>query len=283
MAEDTVNSQEELPTEITDEEADKLFENGGEPVAEVVEEVDTTQEEKDLNIEQPQAKEEKKEEPKVNLGALHEERAKRKELESKVKMMEDRFNQILQSQQKQAEPQLPSLDEDPITNFDTRLQQQEQINQQLLQSQQQQALETQVIDTYRAHAQQFVQQAPDFTDAYNYLIKGRVEELKLMGYDETTAQQAVKREEFGIAYQALQQGRNPAEMLHSIAKQRGWQSKPQQPQAVQKDLKVIEKGQQKSIPSGGGAPKGELTLEALAEMDDDEFNAHWEKMNPNKF
>lgn len=285
MSGDTVISQEEI-ADISDEEADKLFENGG--VAEEPEQTEEVQEEAqpeeaeeaDLEAtETEEVAEEPKEEKKVNLGALHEERQKRKELQGKVEAMEKRFAQLVQNLQPKQEPetpQIPSIDDDPVSNFDQRLQQTELLQKQILEGQQQQYVQTQVIGNYKAKAAEFANENKDFGDAYNYLLKGRVNEFKVLGYSEPEALQFVQQEEFQIAQAALQAGANPAERLYLIAKERGY--KAQRSDAPAKDLRVIEKGQQKSKPGSGSTPSGELSLEALAEMDDDAFNAEWEKL-----
>jgi len=279
MAEDTVNSQEEF-VDVTDEQADKMFENGGVLEVEDEPEVDVTEEKALIEgvndpVEEPES-EEKKEEKKVNLGALHEERMKRKELQEKVEKMDKRFQQILESLQPKEE--VPSIDVDPVTNFDTRIQQVEQFAQQQTQQVQQQQMHTQVVTAYQAQAAEYASKNPEFTDAYQYLVKNRIEELKTFGYDDAGALQAVQQEEFGMALKSLQDGVNPAERIHQIAKYRGYQGKKPEVQTQAKNLEVINKGQQSAKPSSGGAPAGELTMESLAEMSDEEFNANWDKI-----
>lgn len=279
MTDDTVNSQEVV--EISDEEADKLFESGG-----VVEEPEKQPEPELEKQPEPEPEPEKsepepEEEKKVNYGALHEERMKRKELQEKVVKMESRFEQLVQLLQPKQEKQVPTVDEDPVANFDARLQQQEQLQSQIIQQQQAEQVQRQVVTAYQAQAAEYASKQPDFTDAYQHLVKGRIKELEVLGYDTQTAAQVAQQEEFNIAYKSLQDGVNPAERLYQIALQRGYSKKEQSPQAPAKDLKVIEKGQQKSKPASGGAPSGELSLEALAEMDDAEFDAAWEKLAKN--
>ncbi len=278
MSEDTVISHEEV-ADISDEEADKLFENGGvadEPEQEDADKSDANDSE-EATEDTETSTEEPKEEKKVNLGALHEERQKRKELQGKMEAMEKRFAQLVENlQPKQETPQLPTIEDDPVTNIDYRLQQAEAFQQQFNQNQQQQYVQEQVVGSYKAKAAEFANENKDFGDAYAHLLKGRISELKILGFDENSAIQFAQNEEFQIAQAALQQGANPAERLYQIAKQRGWQAK--RSDAPVKDLKVIEKGQQKSKPGSGSPPSGELSLEALAEMSDDDFNANWDKL-----
>jgi hypothetical protein len=288
MTDDTVNSQE-LPTDISDEEADKLFESGGildEPKAEPEEE--STEDEKEIEAElEPEETEEepKKEEKKVNLGALHEERAKRKELEGTVKAqaekqakMEERFQQLVSSlSAPKQENQLPSVEDDPVTNFDARLKESENFQKQYQQNQQNQAFTQQVETAYKIKATEYTAENPDFTDAYQYVLNNRLEELQVNGLSKQEAIELAQKEEFGIALKALQDGANPAQRIYKIAQLRGYK-KAEAKSEQKKDLSVIEKGQKNSKVSGSAAPEGELSLEALAEMDDAEFEAAWKKL-----
>lgn len=285
MSDDTVNSQEEF-VEVSDEEADKLFENGGileEPKAEP--EPEPTEDEKiaEEAVEEAEKKEEvpekpEKEEKKVNLGALHEERAKRKELESKIAVMEDRFKQLVSQLSPKQEPQIPSVDDDPVTNLNTRLEQAEQFQRQVIEERQAVAQQQQVIETYRAKSAEYAQENPDFQNAYQYVLKGRLSELEELGMSKEAALHVAQQEEFGIALKSLQDGANPAERIYKIAQLRGYKKAETKPEVPKKDLSVIEKGQKNSKVSGSATPEGELTLEAIAEMDDDEFAKAWEKI-----
>lgn len=274
MTDDTVNSQEtnDIPEDISDADADKLFENGGEmpeekPKKEKVEEVEPEPEVK--------AEEEKpKEEPKVNLGALHEERAKRKELEGKMAVMEDRFKQLVTGLTPQE--QKPTPEEDPINYFKQEIEQLKEVTRQQQEQTQAQRQQEQVVDAYRAQSEEFKATTPDFVDAYNHILSNRIKELKTMGLDEAQARQTVANEEYSIALKSLQDGVNPAQRIYEIAALRGYQKKTSE--APKKDLSVIEKGQKNAKVSASATPEGELTLEAIAEMDDDDFAAAWAKL-----
>ncbi len=271
MTDDTVNSQEtnDIPEDISDADADKLFENGGEMPEEEPEENDTP--DPDLT---PPAEEKPKEEPKVNLGALHEERAKRKELEGKMAVMEDRFKQLVTGLTPQE--QKPTPEEDPINYFKQEIEQLKEVTRQQQEQTQAQRQQEQVVDAYRAQSEEFKATTPDFVDAYNHILSNRIKELKTMGLDEAQARQTVANEEYSIALKSLQDGVNPAQRIYEIAALRGYQKKTSE--APKKDLAVIEKGQKNAKVSASATPEGELTLEAIAEMDDDDFAAAWAKL-----
>jgi hypothetical protein len=282
MSDDTVNSQEEF-VEVSDEEADKLFENGGildEPNPEPEEESTEGEKEVENEVEakvEEVAEEPPKEEKKVNLGALHEERAKRKELESKMAVMEDRFKQLVQNLNPNQEAKLPGVEDDPVTNFDQRIAQAEQYIKQSQEQQQAQYQHQQVVNAYQAQAAEYVKETPDFNDAYSYVLQGRLSELDAFGVTKEQALQVVQQEEYEVALKSLQDGVNPAERIYKIAQLRGYKKAEAKPEQ-KKDLAVIEKGQKTAKVSGSATPEGELSLEALAEMDDAAFEDAWKKL-----
>jgi hypothetical protein len=274
MTDDTVNSQEaenEIPNDISDADADKLFENGGEMPEEKAEVEDTPDPELT-----PSAEEKPKEEPKVNLGALHEERAKRKEVEAKVAVMEDRFKQLVNSLSQPPE-QKPTPEEDPVNYFKQEIEDLKQFKKQTIEQTQAERQQEQVVNAYRAQSEQFKASTPDFNDAYNHVLTNRLKELKTMGLDEAQARHTVAQEEYNIALKSLQDGVNPAQRIYEIAALRGYQKKATA-EVPKKDLSVIEKGQKNAKVSASATPEGELSLEALAEMDDEEFAAAWAKL-----
>ena len=62
--------------------------------------------------------------------------------------------------------------------------------------------------------------------------------------------------------------------MYELAKNYGYASKPSKGQEAGKKLETIERGQEasKSLGSGSRADPGKLTLDALARMDDEDFN-----------
>ena len=59
---------------------------------------------------------------------------------------------------------------------------------------------------------------PDQDDAGKYLYASRVAELQAMGYDPASVAQQIRNDEFSIAYDAIQRGTDPAEMIYNWAK-----------------------------------------------------------------
>jgi len=287
--------------ELTESE-EQFFETGGEaeidePVAEAAEEpADEPAAETDGDIEEADDR-------KVPYGAMHEERQRRKEesaarqaAEQRAQRMEERFQQMLAMQQQphQQEEPLPDFDEDPAEYLRRTAEQtgatvqqlQNHIQQQ--QAQQQHAYQRdQFIYQYKGAAQQYAKTNPDFTNAYQSLLKGRISEYKAAGYDEQEAMQFVEQDELAIAAKAFQDGVNPAERIVELAKVRGWTvereaelKKMLEIETGAENVDRIRRGQAagKSLSGSAGKREGALTLESLAEMDDDEFAEKWDSL-----
>jgi hypothetical protein len=229
----------------------------------------------------------------VPLAALHEERAKRKELKAQMDRMEGRFQQMVEGMRKPAEEQpkgaeIPSLEDSPVEHFDARLAQIEKYRQELeierakgAQASQQEAEWNKVLSTYSNDAARFSQTQQDFGDAYNYWQGGRQAELQAGGATPEQAAHIVQQEEAAAVVRALQEGESPAERVYAIAKARGYTPAPVAPAAPAggPDPDVIAKGQTQAggMPAGGNTP-AELSLEALATMNDEDFEKNWGKI-----
>jgi hypothetical protein len=121
------------------------------------------------------------------------------------------------------------------------------------------------------HAEQeFVNEGhADYYDALKFLEKSRRDELKMLGYDASTAQQILDAQNKDIAIRALHGQGNPAERFYALAKARGF--KTPKPAALEKTEaeKVAEQAvKQKTNKSlaglAGGETKNPLSLESLA-------------------
>ena len=171
MTEEAVQATEtaeDVDIDVTDEQFDKFFESGGKDGLQE----ETTEEE----VTEDQAVEEPKKESLVPLAALHEERARRKELQAaqaesnaRIQKMEERFQQILEKQNP-----APSYDDDPIEHLKAN---QERLEQQDDRQQDQQA--------QRAHKPQVLRRdAKDISEQDVAQIHG----VRLDGADQRHAQ-----------------------------------------------------------------------------------------------
>lgn len=234
--------------------------------------------------EQPEAPHEQKTVP---LPALHEERAKRRELQAqlqaereRVAAMEARFQERLSMLQRAMQPQkeVPSIDENPVGHLKHSIEEvkaeTQRANEQFQQWQEQQK-QAQIIQAaasrVNAAEAEFTQQKPDYNEALNYYRAQRARELMAFsGLDEDQARQQVGRElvEGAIAHAA--QGRNPAEIAYRLAEARGY--KPQARVSDAQKIEVQQRGVAAAKTLGSGGTAGGLSAKALLEMSDEDFS-----------
>lgn len=289
------DTAEVLPNmDVNEEQFDKFFETGGELPAEEVTQEEAPAVENDSQPEEPQAVEVKDKIDKVvPYGALHEERERRKELQrtvqeeqARVRKLEEAFQKVLERQNSNPAP-VPNYEDDPTEALRVKTEQLERTlqnhNQTLTQQQQQvenQRQYSEFVDRYAASAQAYKAENPEFAPAYNHLMQTRLDELMAMGYNQAEAVNIRTQDEIAIAAKAYADGVNPGERIYALAKMRGYSTpQPQAAPATQK-LDQLERGlnASKSLSDASGKASTELTLEALASMQDDEFDKAWEKV-----
>jgi len=164
------------------------------------------------------------------------------------------------------------------------------------QSQQRDAM-TVLRQTYHSDVQSFRQQTPDFMDAYQHLVKGRLAELELQGVRDPLKRKAiVEQEETQLVAQAMQNNQSPAQLIYGVAKARGYAGKPAvsapsttqpapaaaaAPNAAAEKIRQIQNGQQaaQTLSTVGGQAAPSLTYESLARMSQEEFDAVADKMS----
>lgn len=238
-------------------------------------------------------------EPKhVPLAALHEERTRRKEIDKQLREAQQQIAEFrgkfsvierLQSGQQQQTEQ-PAGDPNPEDDIFGAV---NAIKQKLdaTEAEKKAATEhTTFVNSYKADAQKFIGTTPDYMDAYNHLLSSRAAELQAIGYEGEELGRALQADEIGIAQMAMSKGKSPAEMLYSLAKQRGYTKKEaaaaaaEAPPAGLEKLETIERGQaaNKSLSNtGGNAGDQDMTAERLLGMPIDDFEA-WCEKNPAK-
>jgi hypothetical protein len=145
------------------------------------------------------------------------------------------------------EPEV-SIDEDPVGYLEKQSKMtQERIDQ--LGEEMRQATQTQQasnMQTYVSTAeQQFSAQNPDYFDSVAHLQQARVEHYKIMGANEQQAFQAVNNELIGVTQTAIQNGKNPAQVVYELSKSTGF-NKPAAERQGDKTLKALAKAQDSS-------------------------------------
>lgn len=312
----------DVTADISDEKVDKFFESGGNVDIEgqannEVSRNDTNQTDPTQNqaIDNSQAQTAKTEEAAKTddkqtefernyKAAMHEERERRKELQRQLDeqrnqsaQMQNVLNKILERANQQQQPQAPDFNADPIEalrhNQETlarALEQQHMTLAQRQQIEQQQLQKQQFINQYSHSAKEYANEVKDFGDAYKYLNDSRLKEYLEAGYTQQQANELLESDELAIVAKAYQDGVNPASRIYNLAKLRGYQFKQQQAQAqtqsADKKLETLEKGMQasKSLNNLSGQGEKQVTLEALAQMSNDELdefldnNKNWNKV-----
>lgn len=247
----------------------------------------------------------------VPHGAFHKERERRKASEAELQTTRERMaraderlavlNEIISAgempQQQAKQPQAVEAPmPDPETDIFGYVKWLAEKNQRLeaqvqatVQQRERDRVAQDVQQFYRQDAMQFLQQTPDFADAYQYVAQSYSNELAAQGYTPQQIQAHLMNEEARIAYECRQKGQSPSKVIYDMAKARGFGRQAPAPAApaptADKKLETIQRGQKASASlSGAGGSSGEgLTLEALANMNDDEFAAVQSKLGRNKF
>jgi hypothetical protein len=232
----------------------------------------------------------------VSLAALHEERAKRKQIDTEHRKTQQELAElrgkfaILDKFTGPKEQPAPTVETDifgvaknlegSVAEIKKQLADQAEANAQAHEF-------NTVVGHYQRDAARFKSANADFDDAYNHLVKSRAEELISIGYDDPAEiGKAISDDEFVIAQRAMRTGKSPAEIIYALAKQRGYMKVVGDGKAGKgaEKLETIRNGQQsnKSFSStGGGSGDVDMTAEALLKMPNDEFEA-WCTKNPKR-
>lgn len=241
---------------------------------------------------------------KVDYGAFHAEREKRKsaetgrqEAEKQLATAMGRFS-VLEQLARQTQPkpvgeapvEVPDINTDPVGHFKALYEQsQNKISDLDKWRQNQESQQTQYQNVQRltqialTHEADFSKTTPDYQDAASYVRAVRDQELQAMGYNDPAArQQIIHQDALQIAAQALQGNMNAAEVVYNIAKARGYQvktgAKPAAPIPTGdiKKLETVANGQKQGSPlseANGSAP-AEMSVEAILKMPEADF-AKW--------
>jgi hypothetical protein len=225
----------------------------------------------------------------VPVGAMHEERAKRREATQRAQAAEQQAEQykrqmleLMARMQQPAQPQIDPNDTLAVTQH--TVQQTAAEVKALREASERQAQETQQQENVRrfvadvqAKEQEFLKEQPDGVEGVKFLKESRLNEYKAGGLSHAEASQRMLHDERELVIWAMRNGENPAKVAFDIAVARGYVSPA-------KKLEMQKNGQGASMPSGGsGKAGGAPSLEALLKMDSAEFakataGDKWEKL-----
>ena len=232
----------------------------------------------------------------VPLPALHEERARRRELQQQLQQeraareeMERRVQARLEqlTQAMTPKPVVPDFNENPAEHLKHSVEEVRQTaqltQQQIAEWRQQQAAQEQLsiaAEKVRAAEAEFVRETPDYQNAVTFMLESRTREFEAFGHDPATAKRMAAEEMAQGAIANAARGINPAEVAYKLAKARGYTAQA----AAADKMQMQQRGAAAARSLGtGGAAAGKLSARALAEMSDDEFaeatkGGNWAKL-----
>lgn len=214
----------------------------------------------------------------VPHGALHEERARRKQLQQELQEYREKLARVderlkfLTEGPKQPEP---DPNDDPLGYSQHEIQRVKQsldevskqypnqINE--LRSELESLRMQRTVERMEAD---FERNAPDYRQALEHYAKTRAEAVIELGYEPEEAARLVGDEMVSTIQRAIAVGKNPAEVVYKMATRSGYAKKSEE-----KNIDTLKKAEtaSKSLSETSGKVKGELTAEALAAMSDEEF------------
>lgn len=232
----------------------------------------------------------------VSHKALHAERERRRraeqaarEREAELIRMQERLALMERMQgirqQPQDEPQdlnPPKPEEDLLGAIEYTQKQLQEIRAREAQEAQQRQYQEQtrgVVNRYRQDASQFMQEAPDFKDAYEFVVKQRDAVLRPLIKDPVMRDARIKQEEFEAVVEAYRMGRNPAEVMYEMAKELGYSGSRASVPSVPQERREEGQRASRTLSGNGGSPTGPMTAQRLLDMPEAEFKAYLAK-NP---
>lgn len=248
---------------------------------------------------------------KVDYGAFHAEREKRKASDAKAQEAErnlatalGRFSVLEQIAKQQTAPAqattetIPDINTDPVGHFKAQFEKTQRELADVTRWRQAQEGEKTALNNAQQLARiaadsevEFTKSTPDYADAAKHLIASRTAELKALGFKDGDIQQYIRSDSVMIAAQALNNNMSPAAVVYEFAKARGYQARAAaavaDPAQTADALKIAAaaKGQKEASPLGqvGGQAAATTSVDALLKMSDADFEKatqgdNWRKL-----
>lgn len=229
----------------------------------------------------------------VPLQALQEERAEKKQLREELRQYRDWQQQLAQRLQQMPAtqaPQAPDPQTRPLDYINHVLGNMQNTTAELQQWRQQQEAETRqraAVQQYASWAtsqeREFSKEQPEYHDAYRYAADARDRELQALGYADASTRANIVRMNTGeIINNAIQQGRNPAELVWEYARARGFAPKGGRNSGNVEAQAKIAAGLQAAggkLNQGGSGGESEVSAKDLAGITDpEEFEKAWKRV-----
>ena len=223
--------------------------------------------------------------------SLRDERPQQSQLQQRLQGMESQLGDVQQlrdelntyRQSYQQNEQQDKFNDDPANFLKQRVDELDQKHQDLLnQSQQanQEALAfNNEMNAIRSQTSQYAQKNPDYNERFNFVQNRRMKEFELLGVPQDQWQTQLENESIQLARVAMQQGRNPAELLSELASHWGYQGQtaPQPPnqETNEQNLTRLEQGQKAASTLSSGGQSDDSLLKRIENMSDKEFDDYW--------
>ena len=221
----------------------------------------------------------------VPLAALLEERNKWKseveELKTTVSKGNERLEKLFQAINQEQPKAPPQYDNDPLGHLkygaETAMSEVESLKKwkgDFETQQKQQAEFGKFVSVVQQEEKKFAVQHKDYWEAAEFVKQAQKEEFELLGVPEDQIDQALSQKLIGLTAAAMRSGKSPAEVTYKLAQKYGFKGAAKSGPS----LETLAKGQEaaKTVPSG----KEDLpvSLEALAQMSDEDFDRAWDKV-----
>jgi hypothetical protein len=217
----------------------------------------------------------------VPFGALHEQRTINRQLREELaksreaqERMENTFQRLLVTFN---EKPMPKYEEDPLGHTlarnETLERELKSVNEKLDgfgRQSQQAAFLTQVTSALAGSEAEFRSQHPDYDSAVKYLKDVTRADLQDQGLSAAQIEDYVNQGKLALAHAALQQGKNPSEVIYERARRYGFKAAAQQ--NADDKIASVAKGQQMGKTVQGGSAAG-ITLRDLTQLPEDQLDA----------
>lgn len=207
------------------------------------------------------------------------------ESDARGKALQDQLDALQKQVEARSAPVAPDPNTDPLGFLAHKI---EAVSKDLADSRELQA-KLQEAKTQQDNAQQFLnllnkqvgefmQTHADYQDAYKHVVTLRQQEYATRGMTADEIRQQISTDEMQLTQTAMRAGKNPAEVVYTLAKQYGFKAAPLKvgadgkPVVATTKLDTLLKGQELAGKGERGVPVTHPTVENLKDMTDKEMN-----------
>lgn len=233
----------------------------------------------------------------VPLGAIQEARNENKTLKKELEELktkwtggEQKLNALLQKIQGDKQ-ELPAYDKNPLEHLKAKNDALEADLRTIKEAEEKRGKESEV-NTQMAEFQRnvvsaektFAKENPDYAEAVAKVQEVWRHEYELAGVPEQLIDSMLARKGAQFSYASIQKEQNPAEAVYKLAQRYGYTKAEKKEESKDKDkLKTIAKGQEAEKSLTTGKSGGDMSLEALATMSEEELDEYvaknWSKLS----